>query len=39
MGVSPEKQGRLYWFQENSLINEYSEKKKFMAQAAGAKLK
>jgi len=39
MGVQPLEQGKLYWWQEKSLINEYNEKKKFEAQVAGAKLK
>jgi len=39
MGVPPEKQGKLYQFQINSLLNEYSEKRKFQAMIGGAKLK
>lgn len=39
MGVPPEKQGTLYWWQERSLMREYYNKKKFQAQLSGAKIR
>ena len=39
MGVQPPLQGRLYWWQINSLMDEYHERIKFEAQIGGAKLK
>jgi len=39
MGVPPEKQGGLYWFQQEALIREYQEQKKFNATISGMKMK
>ncbi len=39
MGVQPKDQGNLYWFQVTSMMEEYSESRKFQASIAGAKLR
>ena len=39
MGVPPYLQGKLYWWQNNGLLNEYNKMKEFQAKVGGAKIK
>jgi len=39
MGVQPPEQGKLYWWQERSIMRQYQEEKEFIAKINGAKLR
>ena len=38
-GVPLEKQGKLYWWQERSIMREYMDNKTFQAKVGGMKLR